>query len=182
MSHSGCWRRSPRSTLYLPGRAVWWLRAAWIIALLGSVVGATSVASGEQDPILQWTAFFALALCIGEITEIKVSTIFGADALEAMRIVGSMPAYTWSASPDGHATYVSAGTFAYTGLQPATSGLFHLLDNAAWRQIIHPDDYSGLMDKRRESLALSIPFDTELRIRRHDGVYRWFRLYGYAVA
>ncbi|NUU44636.1 PAS domain-containing protein [Tardiphaga robiniae] len=164
--------------LYLPGRAVWWLRAAWIIALLGSVVGATSVASGEQDRILQWTAFFALALCIGEIIEIKVSTIFGADALEAMLIVGSMPAYTWSASPDGHATYVSAGTFAYTGLQPATSGLFHLLDNAAWRQIIHPDDYSGLMDKRRESLALSIPFDTELRIRRHDGVYRWFRLYG----
>jgi PAS domain S-box-containing protein len=164
--------------LYLPGRAVWWLRAAWTIALLGSVVGATYVASGDRDHILEWTAFFALALCIGEIIEIKTSTIFGADALEAMRIVGSMPAYTWSASPDGHATYVSAGTFAYTGLQPATGGLFHLLDNAAWRRIIHPDDYSGLMDNRRESLALNIPFDTELRIRRHDGVYRWFRLFG----
>ncbi len=39
-------------------------------------------------------------------------------------------------------------------------------------------DYAGLMNIRRESLVTGFAFDAELRIRRHDGVYRWFRLYG----
>ncbi|MEN3288960.1 MAG: hypothetical protein V7634_3260 [Bradyrhizobium sp.] len=164
--------------LYVPVRVVWLLRAAWTIALLVSVVAATSVAGNDREYVLEWTAFLALSLCLGEIIEMKSSMLFGADAVEAMRIVKSMPAYTWSASPDGHLTYVSEGTFTYTGLEPARMGLFQLLDNTAWRRIIHPDDYEGLMDARRQSLVSNVPFDTQLRIRRHDGVYRWFWLFG----
>ncbi|MET4279784.1 MULTISPECIES: PAS domain-containing protein [unclassified Bradyrhizobium] len=164
--------------LYAPGRLMWLLRASWTIALVGSVVAAACLAGNDREYILEWTAFFTLSLCLGEIIEMKASMIFGSDALEAMRIVKSMPAYTWSASPDGHSTFVSESTFAYTGLQPPEAGLFHLLDNTSWRRIIHPDDYDGVMNARRQSLASNLPFDTELRIRRHDGVYRWFRLFG----
>ena len=164
--------------LYIPARAVWLLRAVWVIGLLGSAIASALFANEMREQLLSWTAFFVLALCVGEFIEAKASIVFGADAVEAMRIVSSMPAFTWSASPDGHVTHVSAGTLAYTGLNPATSGLFQLLDNSAWRRIVHPEDYAGLMSTRRQSLITGRAFDTELRIRRHDGVYRWFRLYG----
>ncbi|MES2029163.1 MAG: PAS domain-containing protein [Pseudomonadota bacterium] len=164
--------------LYVPGRMIWLLRAIWVIALLGSAIGAALFINEMREQLLSWTAFFALALCLGEFIEAKASIVFGADAVEALRIVSSMPAFTWSASSDGHVTRVSAGTLAYAGLELATSGLFQPLDNAAWRRIVHPDDYASLMSTRRQSLITSRAFDTELRIRRHDGVYRWFRLCG----
>jgi PAS domain S-box-containing protein len=164
--------------LYVSGKTVWLLRAVWGVALLGSAVAATLFAADMRDQLLSWTAFFVTALCIGEFVEAKTSTLFGADMVEAMQIVKSMPAFTWSASADGHITHVSAGTIAFAGMTQITQGLFHRFENAAWRRIIHPDDYDGLMSIRRESLITGAAFDAELRLRRHDGVYRWFRLYG----
>jgi PAS domain S-box-containing protein len=164
--------------LYASGRTVWLLRAVWSCALLGSALAAALFAHDMREQLLSWTAFFATALCIGEFVEAKASTLFGSDMVEAMQIVKSMPAFTWSASPEGHITHVSAGTFMFAGLKQPRRGLFHQFDNSAWRQIIHSDDYVGLMNIRRKSLATGLAFDAELRIRRHDGVYRWFRLYG----
>lgn len=164
--------------LYASGRAVWLLRVVWATGLLGSALAAALFAQDMRDQLLFWAAFFATALCIGEFMEAKASTLFGADMVEAMQIVASMPAFTWSASPDGHVTHVSAGTFAFAGLEQPRQGLFHEFDNSTWRRIVHPDDYPSLMETRRASLAMGTAFDAELRIRRHDGVYRWFRLYG----
>jgi PAS domain S-box-containing protein len=164
--------------LYASGRTVWLLRTVWTVALLGSALAAALYAHDMREQLLFCTAFFAIALCIGEFIEAKASTLFGADMVEAMQIVKSMPAFTWSASPDGHVTHVSASTFVFAGLQQPRQGLFHQFDNSAWRRIVHPDDYIGLMNIRRDSLVTGSAFDAELRIRRHDGVYRWFRLYG----
>lgn len=164
--------------LYASGKAVWLLRAVWTVALLGSAVAAALLAADMREHLLSWTAFFATALCIGEFVEAKASTLFGADMVEALQIVKSMPVFTWSASPDGHVTHVSAGTFAFAGMEQTTQGLFHQFDNSAWRRMIHPEDYDDLMSIRRSSLITGFAFDAEARIRRHDGVYRWFRLYG----
>jgi PAS domain S-box-containing protein len=40
--------------------------------------------------------------------------------------------------------------------------------------VFHPEDLPGLMKKWQEVLAAGKPDETEARIRRHDGVYRWF--------
>ena len=83
--------------LYAGGRAVMLLRAAWGIALAGAAIGASINANGTHDLMLSWAAFFALALCIGEIVAAKSSGSIRADAVQAMRIIESMPAHTWSA-------------------------------------------------------------------------------------
>ena len=148
------------------------------IAFAGAAIGASVNANGTHDLMLSWAAFFALALCIGEIVAAKSSGSVRADAVQAMRIIESMPAHTWSANPDGHVTYVSAGTLSYIGELADKAGLFHLLDNAAWRRVIHPDDYARVMEIRRHSLVTGVPFDAEYRVRRWDGTYRWFRSFG----
>ena len=73
---------------------------------------------------------------------------------------------------------MSAGTLSYIGELAGKAGLFHLLDNAAWRRVFHPDDYARVMEIRRHSLVTGVPFDAEYRVRRWDGTYRWFRSFG----
>jgi formate hydrogenlyase transcriptional activator len=44
----------------------------------------------------------------------------------------------------------------------------------AWQVAIHPEDLPSLMEKWRELLRSGEPGDIEARMRRHDGVFRWF--------
>jgi PAS domain S-box-containing protein len=164
--------------LYAEGRAVLLLRAALAIAFIGTAIAAYSYADARHDLLLSWAAFFAVALCVGESVAAKASGSLRADAVQAMRIIESMPAHTWSASPDGHITYVSASTLSYIGQLADKPGLFHILDDAGWRRAIHPDDYPRVMEKRRHSLKTGAPFDAEYRVRHCDGTYRWFWFFG----
>src|ERR1700681_2562646 len=45
---------------------------------------------------------------------------------------------------------------------------------ANYRAPVHPDDAAQMYMRRQEGLAKGIPFENELRSRRHDGEYRWF--------
>src|SRR6202048_354196 len=45
---------------------------------------------------------------------------------------------------------------------------------ANYRAPVHPDDAAQMYARRQDGLARGIPFETELRSRRHDGEYRWF--------
>jgi PAS domain S-box-containing protein len=88
-------------------------------------------------------------------------------------VIETMPAMAWSALPDGSNAFVNRQWAEYTGLsgeQTVDSG---------WRSTVHPDDFSGHMEKWRESLATGQPFEHEVRLRRTaDGQYRWFLVRG----
>jgi len=43
-----------------------------------------------------------------------------------------------------------------------------------WQTAIHPEDLPSLMEKQRELLRSGEPGDIEARMRRRDGVFRWF--------
>jgi formate hydrogenlyase transcriptional activator len=43
-----------------------------------------------------------------------------------------------------------------------------------WQTAIHPEDLPSLMERQRELLRSGKPGDIEARMRRHDGVFRWF--------
>src|SRR6185436_7296825 len=56
---------------------------------------------------------------------------------------------------------------AYTGL-PATEAL-----GWGWTQVIHEDDLSATVTGWNHALVAAADFVAELRLRRHDGTYRW---------
>jgi PAS domain S-box-containing protein len=56
----------------------------------------------------------------------------------------------------------------YTGLPPEQS------QGDGWQEPVHPDDLAALMNRWREALVSGEPGEIEARLRRHDGVYRWF--------
>lgn len=154
--------------LHVDRRAALLLRVAWGLAFVGAIA-VHFHAHDPQSAALSLALFAVLALCIGEIVAIPSSAKLSADAVQAMRIIESMPAYTWSASPDGHITHVSASTLSYLGELADKTGLFHILDNAGWRRAIHPDDYAQVMEIRRHSLKTGLPFDAEYRYAARTG-------------
>ena len=83
-------------------------------------------------------------------------------------IIDRIPAFVWCMLPDGSNEFISRAWHAHTGVPPEESRGW------GWMSVFHPEDLPGLMKKWKEVLAAGKSDETEARIRRHDGVYRWF--------
>jgi formate hydrogenlyase transcriptional activator len=83
-------------------------------------------------------------------------------------IVDRIPAFTWSAHADGSVEFVNQRWREYAGLSAEES------QGWGWQVAIHPEDLPSLMQKWRELLISGEAGDIEARMRRHDGVFRWF--------
>ena len=81
--------------------------------------------------------------------------------------IDTIPGLVWSALPDGSAEFLNQRWLEYTGLS--------LKDGLDWggKVAVHPDDLARFMDEWRAALAEGKPLETEARLRRADGEYRW---------
>lgn len=103
---------------------------------------------------------------------------FDAHAARAIRIIESMPGFAWSAGPDGRFIYVSPNTLTYLGTAQIELDPLADVDEFGWRRVVHPDDYDRVADRWRHCLRTGEAYNAEHRLRRADGVYRWFRNFG----
>jgi PAS domain S-box-containing protein len=97
------------------------------------------------------------------------------DDARALRILDSMPGFAWSADPSGRFTYFSPSTLTFLGQVPKELNMTEDEDEFGWRRVVHPDDYDRVAARWRHCLKTGEHYDTEHRLRRSDGVYRWFR-------
>ncbi|QJR37354.1 PAS domain-containing sensor histidine kinase [Gemmatimonas groenlandica] len=81
----------------------------------------------------------------------------------------SMPQLVWSCRGDGPCDYLGPQWVAYTGI-PESEQL-----GSAWLEQIHPDDRVATAAGWASAVDRKEPADLDFRIRRHDGVYRWFK-------
>src|SRR5215813_4458782 len=94
----------------------------------------------------------------------------GRDELEASsyKIIDAIPTIAWCARPDGFNEFLNRRWYDYTGLPPE-EGL-----GWKWKEAIHPEDLGKLIANWETLLANGGPGDSEARMRRSDGAYRWF--------
>jgi PAS domain S-box-containing protein len=78
------------------------------------------------------------------------------------------PAIVWFGNPDGSLSYLNDRWYAYTGQTPEQALPL------GWVEVIHPDDLPGLLEAWEEARTRGVLYDTEARLRRRDGAYRWF--------
>ncbi|WP_162596133.1 PAS domain S-box protein [Methylobacterium sp. 17Sr1-1] len=78
------------------------------------------------------------------------------------------PAIVWFGNPDGSLSYLNNRWYAYTGQTPEQALPL------GWAEVIHPDDLPGLLAAWEDAREQGVLYDTEARLRRHDGEYRWF--------
>jgi len=99
-------------------------------------------------------------------------------------VVDTTPAMINTCHPDGYLDYVNKGWLDYFGFSLETA-----LDRADvmkmsvpskadkydgnWQPIIHPEDLATFRDHWKATLASGKPGESEGRVRRFDGAYRW---------
>src|SRR6266436_6678207 len=84
------------------------------------------------------------------------------------RIIDTIPALVSGFLSDGSNEFMNQRWHDYTGLSPEQS------QGDGWQEPVHPDDLAPLMNRWREARVSGEPGEIEARLRRHDGVYRWF--------
>jgi PAS domain S-box-containing protein len=87
---------------------------------------------------------------------------------ELRSIINTVPTLAWSADPDGSADFLNQRWLDFTGLSAERA------QGWGWGVAIHPDDMKDLVEHWQSSLASGLSVETEARMRRYDGVYRWF--------
>jgi PAS domain S-box-containing protein len=92
-----------------------------------------------------------------------------------LRLVEALPQLVWSATPDGACDYFSAQWTRYTGIAETE------LLGWRWMDVLHPEDRHGTRQLWTGSVAERHAYDVEYRVRRHDGIYRWFKTRGVPV-
>lgn len=80
-----------------------------------------------------------------------------------------MPNQAWAARADGYIYWLNEQAYRYSGAAPGT-----MLGQTAWAELVHADDLPEAAARWAAALASGDPYETEFRVRRHDGVYRWF--------
>src|SRR5215470_7337387 len=179
-----CFRLQVNSTtvalLYLIVIVLVSLRSGFIPAAFVSIVAYVCLDSFFTEPLFHIAmsepldvvapvAFLTTSLVITRLMS-KVRKSF--QEIQALKdqlrlAIDTIPGLVWSALPDGSAEFLNQRWLDYTGLS--------LKEGLDWggKVAVHPDDLARFMDEWRAALAEGKPLETEARLRRADGEYRW---------
>ena len=83
-------------------------------------------------------------------------------------VIDALPGLVWTARPNGEVDFLSQGWREYTGLPFDKAGV------PAWQNSIHPEDLPKLRETLQAIVDSAAPGETQARLRRSDGAYRWF--------
>ena len=79
----------------------------------------------------------------------------------------AMPNHVWASPPDGQLNWFNQQVYDYSGFAPGT------LNGSGWVEMVHPDDRVPAGERWGKALLSGETYQTEFRLRRADGVYRW---------
>ena len=157
------------------------VRACWstpISSSAGNVLGAFAIYYPEprvptpldQAIIAQFTHIASITVERQRSQEALTSALEEIRTSEAKlrQVIDTIPTLAWCNLPDGPNEFLNKKWHEYTGLSPEES------HGWGWQVAFHPEDLPPLMEKWRELLVSGEPGEIEARLRRHDGVFRWF--------
>jgi PAS domain S-box-containing protein len=119
----------------------------------------------------------ALALSRARIGELERDAVDRkGDADESLRLhlerykalVLAIAQVIWTRDPGGDMVVEQPSWAAYTGQA------FSEYVSVGWLDAVHPDDRAATVLAWDRAVATTAPYETEHRLRRHDGEYRYF--------
>jgi PAS domain S-box-containing protein len=111
-----------------------------------------------------------------EVAERKrAEETLAASERDSRLIVNSIPGLVSLLTPAGEIELVNPQLMEYCGRTLGELKLWGTGDT------IHPEDFPRVIQLFAQSISSGIPYDFEARLRRFDGVYRWFQVRGLPV-
>ena len=129
---------------------------------------------GRPFPILFSVSFEGeraerTVVSILDITELKeAGEALRQSEARFRRLAEALPQIAYTLRADGSTEYLNPRWYEYTGLPEGTSYA------EAMPGVVHPDDLAHVRAEWARTTETGEPLEIELRMRRHDGVYRWF--------
>ena len=108
---------------------------------------------------------------IMDITDRKVAE------MELRQMLDLTPQHVGVLGADGRPLYANRVTLEYFGVTIDTWRALpqtHDPQRASRLDLVHPDDRKHFLDERRKRFLEGAPHEFEARMRRHDGMFRWF--------
>lgn len=103
-----------------------------------------------------------------DVTAQKVAEISLREAEERFRTMAhTMPVHVWTARADGALDWLADQIYTYTGFEKGS------LEGEAWPTVVHPDDRERVSAIWSHALLAGDGYESQFRIRRADGAYRW---------
>src|SRR5262245_5017705 len=118
----------------------------------------------ESGTILKWCG-----TCIDIETRKRAGEILRANVLDAPSLLDNIPGFLGRHSPDGTPEIVNRPFLQYQGKTVEEIGQWRTSD------VVHPDDLSHVMEGFANGISGGEPWGLEFRLRRFDGMYRWFQ-------
>ena len=82
-------------------------------------------------------------------------------------VIDTIPAYAWSARPDGSVDFINQRFLEFTG-----RSMQDILGRG-WESLLHPEDLASYVGQWQAAVATGEPMESEARVRRADGDFRW---------
>jgi hypothetical protein len=82
-------------------------------------------------------------------------------------VIDTIPGNVWSARPDGSLDFINRRWLEFSGVSLA-KGL-----GWGWEAAVHPEDRARFVEAWRTAVACGTSMESEARVRRADGQYRW---------
>ena len=89
---------------------------------------------------------------------------------ELWNLIDTIPVLVLCAQPDGFAEFANRAWREYAGRS------LEQLTGWGWRTVLHPDEVTEFIDRWNASLTSENLFETEVRMQRADGKYKWFSI------
>ncbi|MEM5474399.1 PAS domain-containing protein [Hoeflea sp. AS60] len=158
-----------------PNHEQYWFDLYGKVARTGETVNAESAASELDDRWFQIQAFPIdgvgsdnVAVLFTDVTKNKEAELALKASEEEFRSLSqSLLNHIWTATPDGKIDWLNDRVLAYSG-ETAEK-----LKGEGWAGIVHPEDLPGAAAAWADAVENGEVYQTEFRIRRHDGDYRW---------
>jgi PAS domain S-box-containing protein len=130
---------------------------------------------GESFPVEYWvTPIYRDGVHQGAICTFIDITVRKAAEAELARseaqfrtFAQAMPNHVWASQPDGQLNWFNDRVYDFSGSPPGS------LDGIGWASIVHPEDRVVAGERWAAALKSGDTYQTEFRLRRHDGIYRW---------
>jgi len=139
----------------------------WMIRKGGERFWASGITTAVRDEAGNLTGFTKV---LRDQTECKQSEERLRENQMYFRLLAeSLPQLVWTCRGDGKCDYLSPQWVRYTGVPESEQLGF------GWLHQLHPDDQEPTISAWKRAVKENNSFDVEFRIRRADGVYRWFK-------
>jgi PAS domain S-box-containing protein len=89
--------------------------------------------------------------------------------------IDNIPQIAWTATPDGRIESLNRAWYEYVGRRPRASATPSSFEKHWWAAVVD-DDRERARQELVDGINGNVEFRSELRLRRADGIDRWFRI------